>query len=94
MDRKRRFQRLGVTPFEAVPTPGLPFTYHGQEWCPTCNEAVDVQTMAVNQGTLYLFKRLCRRCGKILVRGVYDKVSGSLPGVAHEWLNEKGKDSS
>jgi hypothetical protein len=94
MDRKRRFQRLGVTPFEAVPTPGLPFTYHGMEWCASCNEAVDVDTMAVKKGTLYLYKKLCKRCGEVLMRGVYDKTSAPVPRVAFGWLNKKGEDRS
>lgn len=95
MDRNRRFQRLGVTPFEAVPTPGLPFTYHGMEWCAKCDQAVDVKTMAVNKGTLYLFKRLCARCGEVLKRGMYDKDSNpASPRVAHEWLSEKGPNRS
>jgi hypothetical protein len=94
LDFKRRFQRLGVTPFEATPSPDLPFTQYGLEWCPACQEAVDVQTLAVNKGTLYLYKRLCRRCGRVLMRGIYDKNLDPVPRVAHEWINEKGKDRS
>lgn len=94
MDRKRRFQRLGVTPFETVPTPGLPFTQYGLEWCASCEEPVDVQTLAVTKDTLYLYKKLCRRCGKVLMRGIYDKTFTPAPRVAHEWLSEKGPDRS
>jgi hypothetical protein len=94
MDRKRRFQRLDVTPFEVVPTPGLPWTNYGQEWCAPCDQVVDVQTLAVSKGGLYLYKRICRRCGKVLMRGIYEKNQGTLPNVAHEWINETGKDRS
>lgn len=55
---------------------------------------VDPVTEAVNKGTLYLYKRKCGRCGKVLKRGIFDKGNGVIPKVAYEWVNTPGVDRS
>jgi hypothetical protein len=92
LDYKRRFTRGLTNPFESVPVVGLPFTMYGLEWCSRCDMEVDCDTQAVNKGTLYLYKRRCGRCGKVLKRGIYDKGAGPLPLVASEWINQPGID--
>jgi hypothetical protein len=94
LDYKRRFQRGLTGPFESVPVVGLSFTMYGLEWCSKCEMEVDCDTQAVNKGTLYLYKRRCLRCGKVLKRGIYDKAQGSLPKCAFEWVTSPGKDRS
>lgn len=95
LDFKRRFQRgIGSSPFEAVPVAGLPFTQYGLEWCNACQMEVDADTQAANQGTLYLWKRLCKRCGVVLKRGIYDAGKTPFPKVAFDWLTEAGKNRS
>ena len=64
------------------------------EWCDKCNMEVDCDTQTVMRGTLYLYKRLCKRCGKSLKRGIYDKSFGNVPRVAFEWVNAPGVDRS
>jgi hypothetical protein len=87
MDFKRRFQRgIGSSPF----------TTFGLEWCSRCRMEVDCDTRAHHEGTLYVYKRWCLRCGKVLKRGIYDNVpllsSRPLPAAALEWTTEPGKD--
>lgn len=93
LDFKRRFQRgIGSSPFRMVPVAELPFTLYGMLWCPTCEMEVDCDTHAANRGTLYLYKRLCRRCGTVLQRGIYDKTMSPIPHDAADWVNAPGKD--
>lgn len=81
MDFKRRFQRgIGSSPFESF----------GLEWCSRCRMEVDCDTQAHHQGTTYVYKRWCLRCGKIIKKGVYDNVTligEPIPQVALEWIS-------
>jgi hypothetical protein len=75
-----------------------PFSSFGLEWCPRCRMEVDCDTQAHHQGTTYVYKRWCLRCGRVIKRGVYDNVvmlSGQpLPAAALEWSTSPGQDRS
>jgi hypothetical protein len=86
LDYKRRFQRgIGSSPFSSF----------GLEWCPRCETEVDCDTEAHHEGTTYVYRRRCLRCGRVLKAGVFDNVpllGQPLPGVAVEWITEPGMD--
>jgi hypothetical protein len=86
LDFKRRFQRgIGSSPF----------TSFGLEWCGRCKTEVDCDTAAEHNGTLYVYKRWCLRCGKVLKRGIYENVpliGNPLPAAALEWTTKPEKD--
>ena len=75
---------------------GQPFEAFGLEWCERCRQAVDTETQAAHRGTVYVWKRWCRRCGKVISYGKYDNcpiVSDSdLQACAIEWVAEPGED--
>ena len=87
LDYKRRFQRgIGSSPFTSL----------GLEWCDRCRMETDCDTQAEHRGTVYVYRRNCNRCGKVLKRGVYDNVplicDKPLPAAALEWTTRPAKD--
>ena len=86
LDYKRRFQRgIGSSPF----------TSFGLEWCSRCRQEVDCDTQAEHAGSLYVYKRWCLRCGKVLKGGIYENVpliGKPLPAAALEWTTKPEKD--
>lgn len=74
MDWKRRWQRGLGQPFDGN-NPGNPFGSFSAEYCPRCEMVVDSDTKAHHDGqNLYLYKRWCLRCGKVLKSGRYNNV--------------------
>ena len=96
MDRASRFRKgVGTSPFEAVNTMGNPFATLGIEWCPRCRMEVDCDTDAVQDGTVYAYRRRCMRCGKVVKSGIYSNVvmlGEPIPGSKLEWVTEPGAD--
>ena len=96
-DFESRFRKglSTASPFTAVSTSGNPFSSFGLEWCPRCKMEVDCDTQAHHQGTTYAYKRWCLRCGRVVRRGVYDRVvllGRPLPAAALEWSTAPGQD--
>lgn len=82
-DFASRFRKGLANPFEA---PRL-------EWCPTCHMQVDHETEGQHQGTTYVYRRRCKRCGSVIARGLFDNVSVlGPPQNAVEWTQEIGAD--
>lgn len=75
---------------------GNPFTTFGLEWCDRCGGEVDTDTHAEHRDTLYVFKRWCLRCGKVLKCGVWENVPllHATPNViaAFEWVTKPEQD--
>lgn len=75
-----------------------PFTAIGRIWCPTCRQDVDHDTVSAHRGTIYVYRRRCKRCGGVLARGVYDNVPliQTTPSAAHRdaevWTQAPGED--
>lgn len=91
-DHQSRFRKGLSNPFSSA----NPFSVAREEFCPTCQTDVDVDTRSHHQGTTYAWKRSCRRCGGVLARGVFDNVpviaGGTLPPAALAWSLEGGED--
>lgn len=75
-----------------------PFTARGtgsrSDWCPHCKCEVTYRQESHHQGTMYAFKRWCRRCGQVISRGVFDNVvtlTGETPTHrdAVDWSKER-----
>ena len=90
--------RLGfasASPFASLqPNTGIP---SGKlEYCTTCKDEVDTDTQARHQGTTYLWRRRCLRCGQVLARGIYHNVpilsAVPLPAGSAEWTTTPGVD--
>ena len=76
-------------------TLGNPFLTLGLEWCETCRGEMDTDTEASHKNGVYVFKRTCRRCGRVLKSGVYAAPLVSdqkLPAMAVEWVTRPGVD--
>lgn len=75
---------------------GNPFSSLGIDWCPRCESEVDTDTVASHRGTVYVFKRTCRRCGTVIKCGVWQNVpllaDRPLPPAALEWITTPGQD--
>lgn len=75
-----------------------PFKTFGTEWCPRCRMEVDCDTEAHHEGTVYGYKRSCRRCGRVIMRGLFNNVpllsNVPLPPAALEWSLKPGQDRS
>jgi hypothetical protein len=73
-----------------------PFGALGLAWCVHCKQEVDVDTEAHHEGTLYVWRQRCLRCGRYSNFGVYQNVPlGGNPGIptmALERVFEPGKD--
>lgn len=75
-----------------------PFEAGGRDWCPRCRQDVDTETQHAHRGTIYGYRRRCRRCGGVIARGVYDNVPlmQTTPSPAHvaagQWTQEQGTD--
>ena len=82
-----RFRRTGE---------GQPFTPSGMDWCPRCRSEADTYTEASHRGTMYIFKRTCQRCGKVLAYGTFDNVplltKRPLQECALEYVLTPGRD--
>lgn len=75
---------------------GNPFTTFGLEWCSRCKGEVDTNTEASHRGTVYVFKRWCQRCGKVLKWGLWNNVplisDTPVPAAAMEWVTKPEQD--
>jgi len=73
-------------------TSASPFSAIGLQYCRRCKQDVDVRTESRHQGTTFAFKSWCRRCGRVINRGVHDNVvligTGGLADRAVEWTAE------
>jgi hypothetical protein len=90
-----RLGHASATPFASLQSQtGIPS--QKLEWCPTCHDEVDTDTQARHQGTTYMYRRACLRCGHVLARGIYHNVpilSGvPLPAGVVEWTTAPGVD--
>lgn len=78
-------------------TTANPFTALGRIYCPSCRMDVDHETESAHKGSIYVYRRRCKRCGGVVARGVYDNVALLLtPSPAHvaadQWTQEQGED--
>jgi hypothetical protein len=96
MDRASRFSKGLSSPLESVNTAGNPFATLGVEWCPRCRMEVDCDTQAAHRGDVYVYKRTCNRCGKVVKSGSYNAPMllpyHPLMRRAYEWITEPGVD--
>jgi hypothetical protein len=74
-----------------------PFDSLGRDYCLNCRQDVDTDTEAHHQGTTYVYKRNCCRCGDVINWGAYDQVAvldGPTPGLirAMEWIYDPKQD--
>ena len=76
---------------------GTPFSTLGLDYCVWCKMQVDTDTDAQHDGTTYVYRRNCRRCGRVVASGAVTApvVSGGkagLPAKALQWIHHVGKD--
>lgn len=75
-----------------------PFTALGRVYCASCRMDVDHETESAHRGSIYVYRRRCKRCGGVLARGVYDNVPllQSAPSPARVeadgWTQAPGED--
>lgn len=75
-------------------TGGNPFESLDIDWCSRCKMEVDTDTIAEHRHGVYVYKRWCCRCGKVVKYGRYHAplVSDqSLPAAATEWVTAPGE---
>ena len=73
---------------------GNPFVSLGVDWCKICGET-DTNTEASHRNGIYVYKRSCRRCGRVIKHGLMRAPLLSerpLPAAAFQWVTEPGKD--
>lgn len=87
---KRPWWRQGALP------QSNPFGALGLSYCVFCKQEVDVDTEAHHEGTVYVWRQRCLRCGQKCNFGIYQNVplinNTGLSSVALEWVFEPGKD--
>lgn len=73
-----------------------PFGALGLAYCVHCKQETDVDTEAHHEGTLYVWRQRCLRCGKQCNFGIYHNVplvvNTGVPKVALEWVFTPGQD--
>jgi len=73
---------------------GNPFVSMGVDWCKTCGET-DTDTQASHRAGVYVYKRSCRRCGRVVKWGTMRAPLLSvqpLPAAAFEWVKKPERD--
>ena len=85
-----RSNRLPRNPFDPIQlTPHL-------EWCKTCQMDVDVQVEAANADGVDVYRKCCKRCGKVMQYGIGRRhlldSSKPLPRQALEFIQKTNKD--
>ena len=73
---------------------GNPFTSLDVDWCSRCEMEVDTDTIATHRKEVYVYKRWCCRCGKVLKYGRYHTPLVSdqnLPATALQWVGAPGE---
>jgi hypothetical protein len=87
---KRPWWRQGALP------QSNPFGALGLAYCIYCKQEVDVDTEAHHEGTLYVWRQRCLRCGRYCNFGMYQNVplfnNTGLSHAALEWVFTPGKD--
>jgi phage FluMu protein Com len=74
---------------------GNPFMSLDLDWCPRCKSEEDTDTDAEYGDGVYVYRRRCRRCGKVIKFGAFQipLVSNKpMPPAVFEWVTEPGKD--
>ena len=76
---------------------GTPFSTLGLAWCCWCKMEVDSDTEAHHEGTTYVYRRNCCRCGHVIACGAVEApiVAGgraALPPKALRWVHDVTKD--
>lgn len=73
-----------------------PFLASGRDWCPRCAQDVDTETAHAHRGSIYGYRRRCRRCGDVIANGLHDNVvlltKPPIGGPAVQWAEERGAD--
>lgn len=73
-----------------------PFAAGGRDWCPRCRQDVDTDTAHAHRGSIYGYRRRCRRCGEVLAQGLSDQVYLVTPNperpAAEMWAASRGED--
>ena len=76
---------------------GNPFSSLGDDWCPRCKMIIDTDTDAEYGDNTYVYRRRCRRCGKVIKYGMMPNIPlinvdpNSLVCAA-EWVTTPGQD--
>ena len=87
---KRPWWRQGALP------QSNPFGALGLAYCVHCKQEVDVDTEAHHEGTVYVWRQRCLRCGIQCNFGVYQNIpllqTPALLNMSLEWVFEPGKD--
>lgn len=76
---------------------GTPFGTLGLDYCCWCKMEVDTDTDAGYDNATYVYRRNCRRCGRVVASGAVQAalVTGgaqTLPAKALQWVHDVGKD--
>lgn len=75
---------------------GTPFGTLGMDYCMWCKMEVDTNTEAHHDGGTYVYRRDCRRCGRVVASGAVEvpTISGgvALPEKALVWLHDVKRD--
>lgn len=74
---------------------GNPFSSMGLEYCPRCKLEEDTNTEATHRGGIYVYRKLCKRCGYVIMKGAYQVpliYSEGMPSAMFEWISTPGKD--
>jgi hypothetical protein len=74
---------------------GNPFSSLGLDWCQWCKMEVDTDTDAGHDSDVYVYRRRCQRCGRVIKFGACRAplISAKpLPAVALSWVVDPGKD--
>lgn len=73
-----------------------PFEAGGRDWCPRCHQDVDTETVHAHRGSIYGYRRRCRRCGDVIANGICDNVHLVTPNpvrpAADAWSTARGAD--
>ena len=84
-----RSNRLPRNPFDPIQ-----LTHH-LEWCRHCQLEVDVEIEAGHAGDVDVYRKCCKRCGKVMQYGIARRrllSSEPLPAKALKFIQETGKD--
>ena len=81
---------------------GTPFSTLGVDWCCWCKMQVDTDTQAGHDQGVYVYRRTCKRCGRVVANGAvraplvlaHGAEGVTLPAKALRWIHDVGKDRS
>jgi putative component of membrane protein insertase Oxa1/YidC/SpoIIIJ protein YidD len=82
-----RYRKLTINPLESISE---------MEYCPTCQDEVDIEVDEGKWKTIFVYRKRCLRCGSVIQWGVAKVHLQSTDPVINqevaEWIQQSGTD--